>query len=238
MLDRELRHLADAAVRHAVATSDGGDHTVAAALLTGSGEIVLGLNAHHFLGGPCGEITALANHAATRPDDPIRAIAAAYGPTAGIVAPCGRCRQVLFDRDPGIVSVVRNANGLTAVPVRELLPHAFDWRTLGAPQRVYLWEGYEQAILDGRKQQTIRVDDPFRAGPAELVFEHEDGTSLSLAAEITDVRTTTRAALTDDDARADGFDDLADLHAALDRHYPGLTADDEVDIVRFERTRR
>lgn len=100
---------------------------------------------------------------------------------------------------------------------------------------MYLWEGYEQAVLDGHKQQTIRVDDPFRPGPAELVFEREDGTRRTITAAIVEVRTTTRAALTADDARADGFVTCADLQAALDRHYPGLADDDEVDVVRFTR---
>lgn len=41
------------------------------ALMTKTGEIVTGVNAFHFLGGPCAEITALANHA----DDPVVAVA-------------------------------------------------------------------------------------------------------------------------------------------------------------------
>ena len=39
--------------------------------------------------------------------------------------------------------------------------------------------------------------------------------------------------LTDEHARADGFAGLAELHAALDRHYPGLAPDDDVDVVVF-----
>ena len=85
---------------------------------------MLGLNAFHFLGGPCGEISALANHAAECADDPVVAVAAVYGPTGQVISPCGKCRQVLFDRDPAIQCVVRGSNGLEAVSVAELLPYA------------------------------------------------------------------------------------------------------------------
>lgn len=122
MLNAALRQLVDAAATHAKQCNDDQDHTVAAALLTRSGRTVLGLNAHHFLGGPCGEISALANHAATCPKDPIDAIVAVYGPTGDVIAPCGKCRQVLFDTDPAIDCVVRGSNGLEAQSVSELLP--------------------------------------------------------------------------------------------------------------------
>ena len=85
MITNELRDLLAKATTHAQRFQDGEDHTVAAALLTKSGKHVLGLNAHHFLGGPCGEISALANHAASYPEDPIQAVVAVYGPTGQIM---------------------------------------------------------------------------------------------------------------------------------------------------------
>ena len=100
MLDRQLGDLVRAAATHAEEHADDADHTVAAALLTASGRTVLGLNAYHFLGGPCGEVTALANHAAECPQDPVTAVVAVYGPTQQVIPPCGKCRQVLFDIDP------------------------------------------------------------------------------------------------------------------------------------------
>ncbi|RRO19269.1 ASCH domain-containing protein [Saccharopolyspora rhizosphaerae] len=233
MLSRDDRALVEAAATQAEAVNDGGDHTVAAAMRLGSGALVFGVNAHHFLGGPCAEINALANRAAVRPNDPVVAVAASYGPTGDVIAPCGKCRQVLFDVDPAIRCVVREPNGLTAVPVTELLPHAFDSRALEGPQRLHMGEGYEQSILDGHKRQTIRVDDPFRPGDAVLVFAEESGEVRTMPCTILSVRTATRDELTLEDARRDGFEDLAELHAALDQHYPGLQPTDPVDIVEF-----
>ena len=85
MITNELRNSLAKATTYAQRFQDGEDHTVAAALLTKSGKHVLGLNAHHFLGGPCGEISALANHAASYPEDPIQAVVAVYGPTGQIM---------------------------------------------------------------------------------------------------------------------------------------------------------
>lgn len=235
MISSALRSLTTTAVELAKRVNDNGDHTVAAALLTKGGATVTGVNAFHFLGGPCAEITALANHAAAYQGDPVIAVAAAYGPTADVLPPCGKCRQVLFDLDPSIACIVRTANGHAAVPVRELLPYAYSWRAVEAgAQRIYMWEGYEQLVRSGAKRQTIRIDDPFRVGPAELVFEKESGEVTTIPAIVTDVRTVERSALTELDARRDGFDELADLHTALDRHYPGLAHNDTVDLVTFE----
>ncbi|MFX1759920.1 ASCH domain-containing protein [Rhodococcus sp. As11] len=233
MLTKNHRELVAVAVDHAVATHDGDAHTVAAAILTRSGRVILGLNTHHFLGGPCGEISALSNHAAHCPDDPIVAVVAAYGPTASVIAPCGKCRQILFDLDPNIECIIRAANGLQAHTVRVLLPHAYDWQAMEAPQLIYMWEGYETLIREGRKRQTIRVDDPFRPGPAVLVFEKGNGETITIDAHVDQVRTVSRAALSEQDALLDGFDCLESLHAALDQHYPDLPGDTLLDIVKF-----
>lgn len=235
VLSKSLRSLTTTAVDLATQANDNEDHTVAAALLTKSGAIVTGVNAFHFLGGPCAEVTALANHATTQSGDPVIAAVAAHGPTSDVLPPCGKCRQVLFDLDPGIVCVVRTAEGHSPVPVRNLLPHPYDWRASGSgPQRIYMWEGYEELVRSGVKSQTVRIDDPFREGTADVVFEKESGEVISIPAVVTEVRTVERSSLTEVDARRDGFDTLTDLHAALDRHYPGLTDDDPVDLVTFD----
>lgn len=234
MLTEEMRHLVQETVDHAQRWNDDADHTVAGGLLTESGQIVLGLNTHHYLGGPCGELAALSNHASTTPDDPIIAVAATYGPTSDVIAPCGKCRQIFFEISPSIRFVVREANGLTTSTPQELLPFAFDWRDTARPQRIYMWEGYEPAIRSGAKRQTIRIDDPFHPGQADLVFEKESGEVVSIAATVTAVRSVTRSELTDDDAKRDGFDTLGDLQAALERHYPGLQPSNTVDVVAFE----
>lgn len=56
---------------------------------------------------------------------------------------------------------------------------------------------------------------------------------VTLAASITAVGRVRRRDLTAEHARADGFDSLADLHSALDMHYPGLDGDDMTDVVTF-----
>lgn len=234
MITNELRKLLATATTHAQRFQDGEDHTVAAALLTKSGKHVLGLNAHHFLGGPCGEVSALANHAASYPEDPIQAVVAVYGPTGEVVPPCGKCRQVLFDVNPSIQCIVRGNNGLQALAVEELLPFAFNWREMEKEQSIYMWEGYEESIRSGEKQQTIRVDDPFHEGSAQIVFEKESGEVVTIPAHVTSVNSTQRRKLSEKQAKNDGFASLAELHEALDTHYPGLAANDEVDVVEFK----
>lgn len=236
MITPPLRELTERASTHARRYNDDADHTVAAALLTRSGAIVLGLNTYHFLGGPCGEISALSNHAASRPDDPVVAVVAAYGPTGDVISPCGKCRQVLFDLDPAIACIVRGPGGLEAIEVRELLPHAYHWRAADELQRIHMWPGYEERIRSGAKQHTIRVDDPFRVGPAVLVFGQEDGTTVTLDAEVNGVDRLPRAQLTEEHAANDGFASLDQLHRALEMHYPGLDDHAEVDVVAFHLT--
>ncbi|MCQ9167055.1 ASCH domain-containing protein [Corynebacterium amycolatum] len=165
---------------------------------------------------------------------PIQAVVAVYGPTGQVVPPCGKCRQVLFDVNPSIRCIVRGSNGLEAPTVGELLPFAFDWRDLEKEQRIYMWEGYEELIRSGEKQQTIRVDDPFREGSAQIVFEKESGEVVTIPAQVTSVVSTRRSELSEEQAKNDGFGSLTELQEALDTHYPGLAADDEVDVVEFK----
>lgn len=233
MISNDLRRLVRLTAEHAERWNDDQDHTVAAGLLTTSGEVVLGLNTYHFLGGPCGEIAALSNHASSRPADAIVAVAAVYGTTGDLIAPCGKCRQVIFDIDPDIRFVIRETGGLMARTASELLPSAYDWRAAGQPQKLHMWEGYEELIRSGAKRQTIRIDDPFRPGPAEVVFEKESGEVATIPATITGVQSLAFADMTEDLAIRDGFSSLEDLHNALDTHYPGLDTSDVVDVVSF-----
>lgn len=234
MITSKLRNSLAKATTYAQRFQDGEDHTVAAALLTKSGKHVLGLNAHHFLGGPCGEVSALANHAASYPKDPIQAVVAVYGPTGQVIPPRGKCRQVLFDVDPSIRCIVRGSNGLEAPTVEELLPFAFNWRDMEQKQRICMREGYEESIRSGEKQQTIRVDDPFHEGNAQIVFEKESGEVVTIPAQVTAVSSIQRSKLSEKQAQNDGFGSLAELQKALDAHYPGLAADDEVEVVEFK----
>lgn len=233
MISDELRRLVGRVAEHARRWDDGEDHTVAAGLLTASGEVVLGMNTYHFLGGPCAEMAALSNHASTRPEDPVVAVVAARGPSGTVIPPCGKCRQVLFDLDPSIRFVLHGPGGLSVRSAAELLPHAYDWHAVKEPQRIYMWEGYEQLVRSGAKTQTVRVDDPFWPGPAQIVFERTGGEEVALPATITEVLTLARSELTEEIARRDGFATLAELQDDLERHYPGLGAHEPVDVVRF-----
>ncbi|MCP3426057.1 GNAT family N-acetyltransferase [Rothia sp. AR01] len=132
MITEDLRELVEAVTDEA-RRCDSGDHTVAAALLTAGGEVVRGLNTHHYLGGPCAEMVALSNHAARFPEDPVRAVVAIHGPTGQVIAPCGMCRQILFELDPGIECVVPTVRGLEAHRVGELLPLPYDRLALSRP---------------------------------------------------------------------------------------------------------
>ncbi|QGU02301.1 Cytidine deaminase [Corynebacterium kalinowskii] len=234
MISPEERALIHAVRKHALATSNDNETTVAAGLLTASGDIILGVNVYHFLGGPCAEISALSKHAELKNGDPITTVVAVYAPTGDVISPCGKCRQVFFDLDRDIKAIVRTPNGFTSLSIHELLPHAYDWRAAEEPRRMYMWEGYEEMIRSGKKKQTIRVDDPFPPGLATIVFEKSDGSVVELAATIHSSLTIKRRELTDEIARRDGFRDLAELNGALDFHYPGLEADSEVDVVKFE----
>lgn len=235
MLSAENRRLVEAATETLRQAHRSEDHTVAAAARDSAGNVFTGMNVYHFTGGPCAEPVAIGQAVASaRARLPLTAMVAVN--ERGVISPCGRCRQILFDACRDIDVLVRSADGLVAVPVAELLPYAFDRHAEepGMPQTLHVWEGYLDAVRRRTKTSTIRVDDPVRPGAARLVFDHDaSGTSTELHAEITDVVATTPAGLTEEDAVRDGFGDLAELRRALGRHYPGIQDAAEIDIVHF-----
>ena len=72
------------------------------------------------------ELVALAN-AATATSSPVRAVVAVGDRDRGVLAPCGRCRQVLADLFPGAAALVPGPDGPRTVPVTELLPASYAW---------------------------------------------------------------------------------------------------------------
>ncbi|MGW5258668.1 ASCH domain-containing protein [Streptomyces sp. NPDC004012] len=100
-----------------------------------------------------------------------------------------------------------------------------------AGQRVYFHPDYLEAVRRGAKHATIRYRDPITPGPADLVFQTDP--EVVVAGEVTNVSSKRLAEVTDDEAAAVGNRDHADLLARLPRHYPDITADDEVTIVHF-----
>lgn len=131
------------------------DATVSSALLTSTGRVFTGVNATHFTGGPCAEHVALGNANAAgvlnRPPkskpksgtvdgsvedegadglavETLIACVAVAHKGRGVINPCGKCRQILFDYHPHIKVIVRGDGGVVTVKgIRELLPWAYSW---------------------------------------------------------------------------------------------------------------
>ena len=114
--------LIDAAFQLIREVGDEEHHTVSAAVRTMGGEIITGVNLAHFTGGPCAEVVALANVAAAR------AVAQTIVAVSGndLLAPCGRCRQILIDYWPEVNVVVPDVDGRpVTIPILGLLPFAY-----------------------------------------------------------------------------------------------------------------
>lgn len=124
-LDQDLAELVEAAARLVAAHAKGDDHTVACAARDRDGRIITGLNVYHFTGGPCAELVTIGAAAAVGAYD-LTTVVAVGSEDRGVLPPCGRCRQVLLDYFPRIEVVVGTEHGLRAVPVRELLPYAYE----------------------------------------------------------------------------------------------------------------
>jgi cytidine deaminase len=88
------------------------------------------------------------------------------------------------------------------------------------------------AVRDGSKRVTMRFNDPVEVGPALLVFEFDD--EVSIPGRITSTVTKTVEAVTDAEAREDGFGSAADVLPGLRDYYPDLQPTDDIVIVHFE----
>lgn len=101
---------------------------VGAALLTENGNIYQGCNVENASYGltNCAERTAIFSAVSHEGADDmtVRAIAVmtANGEPA---APCGACRQVLFEFNPDALVIFQDDNGIAERQVRDLLPHGF-----------------------------------------------------------------------------------------------------------------
>ncbi|RSS51150.1 ASCH domain-containing protein [Streptomyces sp. WAC06614] len=101
-------------------------------------------------------------------------------------------------------------------------------------QTLYFHPAYLDAVRSGRKTTTVRFRDPVEPGPVRMVFESDDEVVLSGA--VTGTTSRAVAELTDADAVADGFRDLAELQDRLRFHYPDIAPTDEVTVVHFRLT--
>lgn len=100
---------------------------VGAAVLTAAGKIYPGCNVENSSYGMtnCAERTAVFSAvAAEGPAMKIRAVAVVVE-GGGPCAPCGACRQVIFEFGPEAIVIHRTATGLRTVPISELLPEGF-----------------------------------------------------------------------------------------------------------------
>lgn len=94
---------------------------------------------------------------------------------------------------------------------------------------------YLEAIRRGEKTATVRLEGGLSAqaevGGLLTFTNYKPGATVR--ARCTDVRHETVSALTEDDARADGFASLDELLTALRKHYPTLRATTRVCVIRF-----
>jgi len=197
-----------------------------------NGDIHTGVNVFHFTGGPCAELVAIGAAAGAGAEPLITIVAVADG-NRGVIAPCGRCRQVLLDLHPDVYAIVPNDGELQSRPIRDLLPSSY--RRADSPDRrrlVYFHPRLFDSILAGRKTATVRYRDPVQVGPAVFVFD--DGHTIRhLDGDVEHVKARKVAELTDEDAHREDLDDRQSLLDALANHYPDLHDDDVVDVVTF-----
>ncbi|KAF7719096.1 Uncharacterized protein PECH_000282 [Penicillium ucsense] len=104
-------------------------HSVASAAISADGRTFSGVNIFHFTGGPCAELVVLGNGAAANAPQ-LMSIVAVRGKAddkGQILSPCGRCRQVLWDLQPRIKVIVSKDGKLQSIPIKTLLPFAYDY---------------------------------------------------------------------------------------------------------------
>jgi cytidine deaminase len=127
--DRELIDAARAVIDANTDTQDlhgDGVHTMGAAVRDSDGRIHVGVNLAHFTGGPCAELVALGTARANGARR-VEAIVAVGNHGRGVVGPCGRDRQILFDYHPGIRILLPTEAGVLATTIEALMPYAAAW---------------------------------------------------------------------------------------------------------------
>jgi len=102
-------------------------------------------------------------------------------------------------------------------------------------KRLNFAKEYKKKIKEGLKRQTIRLSTSLREG--EKVEVVAGGEVLGIA-KITRVERKTIDELTDEDAKRDGFENVAQLLKALRRHYGRISNKKEVCVIGFEIERR
>jgi len=123
------QHIIEKMVRSAsemlARSGDGDNHTVATSIYAEDGVIYSGVNLYHFTGGPCAEIVALARLASEGGGAKPVAIVAVADRERGVIAPCGRCRQILLDYCPEVEVILKTEHGIRALPLTAILPYVY-----------------------------------------------------------------------------------------------------------------
>jgi cytidine deaminase len=224
------KRVLDAALAQAKELTGDPNHTVAAAAMDTRGHIFTGVNVYHFSGGPCAELVVL-GQAATAGAGPLTTMVAC-DQGRGLLAPCGRCRQVILDQHPDCHVIVPTSHGPGLVPVRHLLPYSYNSPNAKPERLLRFNSSYYDAVVEGRKTATTRLDDPCTIGPVWLLFEFDEGYKR-LPGYVESVVAKRFDELTDEDARAEGGVAAEDLRRGLRGHYPGIQEHSSVDVVRF-----
>jgi cytidine deaminase len=121
-MDEELIDIARRLIER---RADGEHHTVAAAARAANGRTVQAVNVYHFTGGPCAELVVI-GLAASEGCNRLSCIVAVRSRDLGVIAPCGRCRQVLSEYHPWIEVIVPvGGSEVRQVPISDLLPYQF-----------------------------------------------------------------------------------------------------------------
>ncbi|MFD7334516.1 cytidine deaminase [Streptomyces violascens] len=118
--------LIEAAAQIARTRCRGDNHTMASAARARDGRIITGVNAYHFTGGPCAELVVIGAAAAQGAYE-LDTIVAVGDRDRGVVSPCGRCRQVLFDYFPALNVIVGSGDEFRTVSLTDLLPETYVW---------------------------------------------------------------------------------------------------------------
>jgi len=233
VLENNERRLVTAAEAIVRSLPDNDTNTVASAAMDTHGNVHTGVNVFHFTGGPCAELVVIAA-AAQAFAGPLITIVAVGDRDRGVLAPCGRCRQVLFDLHPDVIVILPLHGGdVIAEPIRDLLPRSYAAPgPSSGPRIVYFNPRYYDSIASGQKTATIRHRDPIQVGPAVLVFD--DGETIRrLTAQIESVESRRFDHLSNVEAGQEDFPDADALRRALRTHYPELESHDVVDVARF-----
>lgn len=113
---------------------EDGAHTMGAAVREADGRTFAGVNLYHFTGGPCAELVAL-GAARAQGGREFTTIVAVGNHGRGVVGPCGRDRQVLFDYHRGIRVLLPTADGIRVATIETLMPFAAAWTLEGGTQQ-------------------------------------------------------------------------------------------------------